>query len=226
MEPITRLTELLEDWKDFLQRDGVRSALPAIGREIVQLPYRHMNFLLLARSLIEPLPDLQPKITLDIRPFTQTGLDLVREIERPSEVRLCVRRLAHGHVGLLALHENRPAGHAWACIKIDPGLERVHPRLEPGDVLCADVYTAPAFRGQGIQTALVLARFRLFRDLGYRRAICYIEISNAPSLAVWQRKLGGQIIGQVDFIRAGPWYRVRYNLEHSSDEPGGITRLV
>ena len=220
MEPIARLAELLEDWKDFLQRDGVKSALPAIGLEIVRLPYRHMSFWLLARSLIEPVPDLQPKIALDIRSFTQTDLDLVRDIERPSEVRLCARRLEHGHIGLLALHENQPVGHAWACIKIDQGLERVHPKLDPGDVLCADVYTSPAFRGRGIHTALTLARFRVFRDLGYRRAISYIEITNAPSLAVWQRKLGSQIIGQVDFIRTGPWYRVRYNLNDFVDDPG------
>jgi GNAT superfamily N-acetyltransferase len=226
MKSIARLAELIEDWQYLIQRDGVKSALPAIGLEIARLPYRHMNFLLLARSLIEPFPDLQPNVTLDIRPFTQTDLNLVREIERPSEVRLCFRRLEHGHVGLLALHENQPAGHAWACIKVDPGLERVHPKLEPGDVLCADVYTNPAFRGRGIHTALTLARFRLFRDLGYRRAISYIEVRNAPSLAVWQRKLESVTIGQVDFIRVGPWYRVRYNLDHLTNGPGSTASFA
>lgn len=210
MEPIGRLAELIEDWKYLIWRDGVKSALPGVALEIARLPYRHLRFLLLARSLIEPLPDLQPKVALDIRPFTQTDLDLVREIDRPSEARLCARRLENGHTGLLALHENQPAGYAWACLKIDPKLERVHPKLGSGDILCADVYTTPAFRGQGVQTALALARFRLFRDLGYRRAISYIEIHNAPSLAVWQRKLGSLTIGQVDFIRIGSWYQVRY----------------
>jgi GNAT superfamily N-acetyltransferase len=224
MVPITRLAEFWEDWKYLIWRDGARSALPAIGLEVAQLPYRRTSLLLLARSLLEPLPDLQPKTTLDVRPFTQTDLDLVREIDRPSEARLCARRLERGYVGLLALHENHPAGHAWACIKMDPRLERVHPRLEPGDVLCADVYTNPAFRGQGVQTALTLARFRLFRDLGYRRAISYIETRNAPSLAVWQRKLGSVTIGQIDFLRVGLWHRVRYNPDHSIGEPGSNTR--
>ena len=128
MVPMARLAELWEDWKYLIRRDGARSALPAIGQEVAGLPYRHTSLLLLARSLLEPLPDLQPKITLDIRPFTQTDLDLVRDIDRPSEARLCARRLERGYTGLLALHENQPAGHAWACIKMDPQLERVHPR--------------------------------------------------------------------------------------------------
>jgi GNAT superfamily N-acetyltransferase len=226
MQPFDRLSELIEDWKYLIRRDGMRPALFVVGLEVVRLPYRHMRFLLLARSLSEPLPDLQPKVTLDIRRFTEIDLDLVRQIDRPSEVKLCARRLKHGHAGLLALHETQPVGHAWACIKIDPGLERVHPKLEPGDVLCADVYTNPAFRGRGIHTALTLARFRLFRDLGYRRAISYIEMRNAPSLAVWQRKLESVTIGQVDFIRVGPWYRVHYNLDHPTNGPASNTRLA
>jgi GNAT superfamily N-acetyltransferase len=218
MVPITRLAELWEDWKFLIWRDGARSALPAIGLEVAQLPYRRTTLLLLARPLLEPWPDLQPRIALDVRPITRTDLDLVREMDRPSEARLCARRLDCGYMGLLALHNNQPAGHAWACTSINPDLERVHPRLEPGDVLCADVYTNPAFRGRGVQTALTLARFRLFRDLGYRRAISYIEVRNAPSLAVWQRKLGSVTIGQVDFLRVGVWRRVRYNHDRSPAE--------
>jgi RimJ/RimL family protein N-acetyltransferase len=208
MQPISRLSELMEDWKYFIRQNGLKSALPAVGLEIARLPYRQMKFVLLARSLVEPLPDLQHKVTLHIRPFTESDLDLVRQIDRPSEVKLCARRLERGHSGLLAVHENQPAGYAWACIEVDPGLERVHLRLEPGDVLCVDAYTAPAFRGKGIHTALTMARCRLFGGLGYQRAIAYVERRNVPSLAVW-RKLGGQEIGEIEFRRIGPWRRVR-----------------
>ena len=132
-------------------------------------------------------------------------------MDRPSEANLCARRLACGHLGLIALHQGQPVGHAWGCAEVDPDLERVQLKLEAGDMLCADVYTLPAFRGQGIQTSLALARLQLFRDLGYRRAITYIEMRNRPSVAVWQRKLGSLEIGQIDFIRLGFWYRVRYH---------------
>jgi GNAT superfamily N-acetyltransferase len=211
MKPTSRLAELMEDWMVMLRRDGLRAALPAIGLEIARLPYRHLRFFIIARSLKEPLPDIQPRIALVIRPFEQADLDLVREIDRPSEARLCMRRLENGHQGLAALYRGRLAGYAWGCAEVNVLTDRVQIPLKPGDVLCNDAFTTPAFRGQGVQTSLALARFRLFRDLGFHRAICYIEIKNAPSLAVWQRKLNGVTLGSVNFQRIGPWYRVDYD---------------
>jgi GNAT superfamily N-acetyltransferase len=178
-----------------------------VVQAVVTLPYRRLGFVVVARSLLEPLPDLQPKIALEIREFEPADVDLVKQIDRPSEARACALRLAHGHKGLLALHNGQPAGYAWGCAEM--ALERVHLKLDPGEVLCTDACTALAFRGKGVQTALTLARFRLFRDLGYQRAIAYIEARNYPSLAVW-RKFGSRVVGHVDFSRVGPWRRVRY----------------
>lgn len=211
MNPTNRLAELIEDWKYLIRRDGLGSALPAIGLEIAGLPYRHLKFLVIRRSLCEPFPDLSPKIALEIRPFEQSDLQFVRDIYRPSEARQGARHLANGHRGLVALHQGQPAGYMWGCVEISPQTENVSIPFEPGDVLCTDQFTNPAFRGQGVQTALSLACFRMFSELGYRRAICYIETRNAPSLAVWQKKLGGSTIGKIDFLRIGAWYRVRYD---------------
>ncbi len=208
MKIINRLAEIIEDWKYLIQRDGLNIALPTVVHEIAWLPYRHLSFTIFSRSLTEPIPNFQPKISLDIRSFQQADVELVREIDRPSEAKQCARRLRLGHLGLVALHLGQPAGYAWGCGEEHPQMEKVPLKLEPGDVLCTDVYTNPSFRGQGVQTALAVSRFNMFKELGYRRAICYIENHNAPSLTVWQRKLGGQAIGHIDFVRIGPWYRV------------------
>jgi hypothetical protein len=135
---------------------------------------------------------------------------LVRQLDRPSEARSGAQRLIQGHKGLVAFNNGQPAGYTWGSTDPLTRLERVHPKLSPGDVLCTDSYTFPAFRGRGVQTALALARFILFRELGFLRAICTIEIHNKPSLAVWQRKLNGKTIGEIDFIRIGSRYRIRY----------------
>jgi len=209
MDISARFFELAEDWRFYLRRDGVMRALPLVGLEIARLPLRHLDYVLVTRSLSEPLPDLRPRVALEIRPFTRADLAAAATMDRPSEARLCARRLAEGHLGLLALHDGRPAGYAWGCAELDPELERVPLQLEPGDVLCTDVFTVPAYRGQGVQTALTLKRFLLFRGLGYRRAVCYIEAGNTPSRAVWQGKLGGSTAGRIDFLRVGSWYRVR-----------------
>lgn len=207
---MSRLSEFAEDWKYFIERDGLQSSLPLIVSDIARLPYRRIKFVLLARSLHDPFTDLQSKIQLYIRPFEQGDLDLVRMIDRPSEARLCAKRLAQGHTGVMAFYQGQPAGYTWGSTDIHTQLERVHPQLCQGDFLCTDSFTFPAFRGQGIQTALTLARFRIFRELGYCRAISYIDVRNKPSLAVWQRKFNSQTIGHINFTRIGPWYRVRY----------------
>ena len=210
MQIMNRLAELTEDWEYLTKRQGFRTSLPLILVDIARLPYRHLRFKILARSLLDPFPVWQPKIRLSIRPFELDDLDVVRQIDRPSEANLCARRLDQGHRGLIAFFEGRPAGYSWGSTDTQTQLERVHLELDPGDVLCSDAFTAPAFRGQGIQTALTLARFHLFRYLGCRRAVSYIEVRNIPSLAVWERKFNSQRIGTIDFTRIGSWSRVRY----------------
>lgn len=210
MKPLKRLGELIEDWGFLIQHDGLATALPTISSEVLQLPYRHLRFKILARTLDKTLPNLMLKPNLEIRPFEVDDVDRVRALNRPSEARSCARRLTLGQLGFIAFHQLHAAGYAWGCIAIDPQLERVRIDLESGDILCTDAYTAPAFRGQGIQTALTLTRLLEFRDLGYRRALCIIEEHNLASLAVWQRKLSSSIIGSVDFKRTGPWYQVRF----------------
>lgn len=209
MDPITHFLDLTEDWRYYIRRDGVIRTLPFLGGEIARLSFNHLSYLLVMRSLEEPLPDVQPSIASEIRPFTPADLAIVSAMTRPSEAKLFARRLAKGHVGLLALHAGRPIGYAWGTAKLDLEVEKIPLHLEPGDVLCSDMYTMPEYRGKGVQTALTLARLQLFRTLGYRRAICYIAVGNSPSLHVWQRKIGCSTVGQIDFLRVGCWSRVR-----------------
>jgi len=202
-----RLRELRQDWVYLIHRDGWKTGLSQALKEVVSLPYRHLQFAIIARPLLSPLPDLKPKILLDIRPFEPTDLDFVRQQHLPSEANLCARRLQRDHRGLVACHNGQIAGYAWGCT--DTSLEKVDIKLKPGDVLCTDAFTAPAFRRKRVQTALALARLRLFQDRGYQRAIAYIEIHNKPSLAVW-RKVGSEVIDHVDFKRLGLWRRTQY----------------
>jgi GNAT superfamily N-acetyltransferase len=222
MDPFARFFEIAQDWRYYLRRDGLLRALPLIALELGRLPFNHLSYRLITRSLDEPLPDLKSRIELEIRPFAASDLPLTRTLDRPSEGRLCARRLERGQMGVIALHKGRAVGYAWGCGEMDLELERVPLQLEPGDFLCTDMFTLPQFRGKGVQTALTLARLRLFKGLGYRRALCYIEAGNAPSLAVWIGKLGCSCAGTIDFLRVGPWYRLRLHQApgfHLAGEP-------
>jgi GNAT superfamily N-acetyltransferase len=207
---MNRLAELSEDWKYFTKRNGIKGSMPVIISDLSRIPYRHLKFVVLGRSLMDPFPHLEPREKLSIRSFEHEHLDIVKQLDRPSEARLCAKRLEAGHKGLVAFYEDNPAGYTWGSLDPQTRLERIHPKLDSGDVLCTDSFTAPEYRRKGIQTALTLARFHLFREMGCKRCICCIEINNAPSLAVWQRKLNSKSIGMIDFKRIGPWYKIRY----------------
>jgi GNAT superfamily N-acetyltransferase len=215
MLSINRLVELIEDWNFLIRRDGVRSSIHTVGQEISILPYKHQKLLVLSYPLLEPFLYYQSTIALNIRPFVHSDLEIVREIHRPSAAKQCARRLTNGHIGLIALSHGQPAGYAWGCIEVDPNLERVKLTLESGDIYCAYAYTTPRFRRHGVHTALTQERFKIFRDRGYKRAVSVVDINNAPSLSVWQRKFNSLSLGHIDLIRKGPWYQVRYVEEHS-----------
>ncbi len=209
MNPFKRLAEFIEDWRYLIKRDGVRLVTREIATDIVRLPFRHLQFKILEYPLSDPLPEIAPKIDLVIRPFEFNDLEKVKNLNRPSEAKQCERHLNNGHRGLVATYQGEVAGYAWGGPEMKPKLEKIPVQLSPGDVLCTDVFTVPSFRRKGIQTALSLARFQLFKELGFQNAVCYIEARNTPSLVVWQKKLGAKITGKIDFLRILSWYRIR-----------------
>ncbi len=223
MKCMSRIAELLEDWLFWVRRHGGLPAMRAVAGDLARLPYRRIRYIVHGRSLLEPFPDFKPKIPLEIRPFERSDAKFIRQMDRPSEARLCTARLAYGQKGVLALHGSVPVGHAWSCIKVERALERVHLPLRHGDVLFSDAYTAPAFRGRGVQRAMMLARMRLFREMGYRRAINYVDRRNAPSLAA-SRKLGWRVVGHIDFFRIGPWRWSRY--KHINASAGRLVNFA
>jgi GNAT superfamily N-acetyltransferase len=203
-----RLSQLIQDWRFLIHRDGWKTAWHQMGQELISLPYRRIRFAVVARSLTQPVPDAHPKVPVQVRPFTTADLEFVYREHRPSEAHLCARRLERGHDGLAACIDGQVVGYAWSCT--DASLERVDLRLAPGDVLLTDAFTAPSGRGQGVQTVLSVQRLHAAQEKGHRRTIAYIEIHNAPSLTVWQKKMGAQVIAHITFTRIGLWRKTTY----------------
>lgn len=203
-----RMSELIQDWRFLIRCDGWKAAWRQIGRDVISLPYRKIEFVVVARPLTQPIPDARSQVPVQVRSFTTADLDFVRREHLPSEACLCAQRLAHGHDGIAAYINGQIVGYAWSCT--DASLERVALRFTPGDVLFTDAFTAPSARGQGVQTVLSAARLRAAQEKGHQRVIAYIEIHNAPSLAVWQKKMGAAVIARITFTRIGFWRKTTY----------------
>lgn len=207
MKWIYRLIELMMDWKHLIIRDGLKSSWMVILREFIQLPYRHIEYVVLACSLSKPLSEFESKLTVEIRPFLKSDLDYVRREFLPSEANMCAQRLKIGHRGLVATSKSDTAGYCWLCT--DDDLERVDMRIHHGDILITDSFTSPGFRGRGVLTQLAAAVLRYAKEKKLKRLIMYIEVNNVPSLAVWQKKMGGEVLGYIDFRRIGFWRRTQ-----------------
>jgi hypothetical protein len=195
------------DWKHLITHNGLKSTWIIILRDLIQLPYRHIEYVVLACPLSEPIAEFESKLVVEIRPFLKIDLGYVSQEFLPSEANMCYRRLKMGHRGLVATSNSSTVGYCWLCT--DDDLERVDLRMLPGDILITDSFTSPNVRGRGVHTQIAVAALRYAKELKFKRLIMYIEINNAPSLAVWQKKMRGEPIGHIDFKRIGFWRRTR-----------------
>lgn len=206
-----RLAELIEDWGFYFRVYPWPKYLSKISKELMQLPFRHIHYKVYACSVVKPVQKDCIDSSFVIRRFTSQDVPEVAKINCPSEARLCAKHLTSGHIGFSVLNKGQLAGYAWAYTKLDPDIERFKINLEPLDFLCNDAFTSSPFRGRGLQTSLVLVRLNFFRELGYHRAICYIERRNRPSIRVWE-KLEGACIGDISYVRIGSWRCKKYRL--------------
>jgi GNAT superfamily N-acetyltransferase len=198
----------MADWRHLLKRDGWKSILSPILKDIVTLPCRRIKYVVLTLDLSKDLPELEAAQDIEIRHFQSSDLSFVHEEFLPSEANLCRRRLQAGHIGFVAVHQGRPVAYSWLCGDI--GLERVKIDLSPGDILATDSFTSPDFRKQGFQSAIASAKIRYACEAGYDRVIAYIEEDNGPSRFIWEQKLGSELKGYLVFQRVGLRRHTRY----------------
>lgn len=203
MKWVYRLIELMIDWKHLITRGGLRSALIIIAKDLIQLPYRHIEYVVLAYPLSNPITKFESELAIEIRPFLKSDLDYVRQEFLPSEANMCNRRLKSGHRGLVATLNYDPVGYCWLCK--DDELERVDLPMLPGDILITDSFTSPSIRGKSVHTQIGVAALRYAKELGFKRLIMYIVVNNTPSLTVWKKKMGAKVIGHINFKRIGFW---------------------
>jgi len=206
---VSRFIELTADWRHLVKRDGWKSILSPILKEIVTLPYRRIKYVVLTLDLSKNLPKLEAAQPVEIRHFISSDLFFVHEEFLPSEANLCRLRLQAGHIGFVAVYQGRPVAYSWLCE--DMGLERVKMDLSPGDVLATDSFTSPDFRKMGFQSAIASRKVRYARDSGYDRVIVYIDEGNTPSRFIWENKLGSELTGRLVFQRVGFRRRTHYN---------------
>ncbi len=184
----------------------------------------HLEFTRLA-----PVPD--PPLPLTVRELADGDLDSLLDPTRadgsPDELRaVFIRRLLAEsalptcYVGITA--DGRPCCMCWLVRSRDNGAFQAYygtgfRPLDPGTVLCDEIYTHPDYRGYRLMRYLTLYLLALAAREGARRGLAFIRKENTRSL------VAAAGIGWEPFtVRVVRWRWFRRHVTESPLQPGDL----
>ncbi len=209
MWSLERLAEFGEDVRFLSHGTGWRATVPLTLGELYALFCYRVEYLLLEFHLDQTIADFSPRIPLTLGGFGAKDLTLLCGVQRPSQVELCRERLARGHIGIAAHTQGTLAGYFWSCTQFDPALERMQLPLDAGAVYMADAFTIPAFRSNGVYTALLLESLRTLAQCECSRAVICVDASS-PITPHACFGVGFREIGRFQYSRIAGRRRVRW----------------
>jgi ribosomal protein S18 acetylase RimI-like enzyme len=194
---LSRLRAILgKDLRYLLQRDWPAILLNTVRRRF----YIHcQRYVVLARSLDEPLPSSQPQLGVTIRQATLDDIERFRPITVSWQLRQFFQRMCRGHICFITLlPDGRIVNYGWSS---DEASQEPCPTpLEPGDACSSFSYTLPAYRRMGLHEANFAARCKFLREQGYKRVLAQVETDNVASLALC-RKVGYREVGRATVFK-------------------------
>jgi len=203
------LNEILTDINNIRKSRGIFSALVHMWKFIKAHLFYSKDNILFVRSLEDTLPDVRLVEGLTIREATVDDLHLFQSIKKPSEIMICKRLLEEKAICLIALKDKQLASYVWFASEVDPSVHLLYLPLAQDEGYSFDVYTLPAFRRQGVQSALHLRMFQLLRERGYRRVFTLVEVDNYASLRMDSKLY--QVIGRLIRIKVFRLIYFRYH---------------
>jgi hypothetical protein len=180
---------------------GLRRLLWIIPRWLVRREY-----FVLIRDLRLPIPDVPAHPPMRWTILTEAEISIVSAINpvmSKDEIRL---RWKEGQECLLYWIGGSLVHYRWETTKPAhlPYLDRTLQLLKE-DLLVANVFTHPVFRGSGIHSVSSYMGLCRSRDRGFTRSIAIVAWWNAPSLRVTWQKVGYTVAGTVGYWNIGPW---------------------
>jgi len=204
---LTRLIAPLEDSRFALKTDGWQAAARTLVTHVGELVYSSIEFVVLARPLenLGPIPESQ--VPIDLRPGVPQDVDRLGHMVAPSKLRYFQHLFrCSGLYFFVAVHQGELIACTWASTSIAPERERYYLELEPWEAYGHNTNTAPAYRRQGVMSALLTYRNTWLYDHGCTRLITLVNADNAPSLGM-THKLGLTDIGHIKHRRMLWWQK-------------------
>ena len=192
------------------QDKGMLAGLASLRKLIVELIYRHSDYIVIVKTLSDQGFHFRQNADLTIQRIkTREQVDELRRFVDRSDMARFHIMMDQGSDCFAGYQDNKAIGCAWASRTNDIRVNRVQPHLFPGDVCVHDLFVAPEYRGLGIGRTLASYRLHYLRDQGYKRAVGIILENNIPALII-NEKMGYIQIGKMSHARFLFWDRFRY----------------
>lgn len=172
-----------EGWRT-LQRQGVGPASRRLIRRLLSPVVRIDRLIFFVTNLTKPLPRVQARTAVEIRPATPRDFETFAPVFRLMGVDRgeIQSRIARGDVALLALAGEALAHVLWITL-VAPEVSEIGARLMlgPGEACAYEGFTPPEWRGHGIDPAVGSAALEYERSQGCTRHIGWAWASNFAS---------------------------------------------
>jgi RimJ/RimL family protein N-acetyltransferase len=161
------------------------------------------EYVMFVKDLHLPLPDVPAHESLRWTSFTETQIDRVLAINPALSEAEIRRRLKEGQECLLGWIGESLVYYRWDATA-SPYLPYLGMTLRffQGDTHGVGVFTHPAFRGRGIQTASNIMALHRAKERDFSRYIGIVAWWNAPAMRI-DAKIGLSVAGTVGFWNAG-----------------------
>lgn len=167
-----------------IRGDGIlnfaRKALRFLLRKTIGLDWR--TWIIVERSLEDPLEEIEPRIEVTIRQARSSDLDKFKRLVNEEKLVVLRERFKKGRTCFIALDGDKIAYFGW--ISVDAEYEsnsRITMRLKEKEAYWFDCYTAPKYRQNGLHTALTSKALTYLKDRGYKTVLTIVWDENTPS---------------------------------------------
>lgn len=180
-------------------------------------------FLMYTKDLTEPLTPCAAAVPIEIGVARGEDLTAAAALYHHADAARVPRRAAwfrervrDGSHCFVARVDGEMVAYNWIRVDAAVGARDLPMHLAPNEIYTTDAYTARAWRGKGIHTALNYAMLQIARDSGYRTAYTLLRVSNLRSWVTMPR-VGWKLAGTLLFFR--PRWTRDYALWHVRGDP-------
>ncbi len=166
--------------------------------------FSYKKYILMNRSLLDPIPEVKIKKNFSIRIADYSDLPKLAKVVTPNILKNFTRFFSEEKVCLIALDKDDIIYYSWISFE-----QKSFVRIKEDEAYFFDAFTLPKYRSMGIHTMMTAERLRIARQRGYDNALLIVSPRNLAALKAL-KKLGFEETGNA-YSFESPIFKLAYS---------------